>query len=47
MTTMKEEISLCPYCYCMTKTLRKEGKTFCGKCKEEKISLNPNILSEI
>lgn len=34
------EISLCPNCYCMTKSIHKErGRWVCGKCGQDKTSL--------
>ncbi len=33
---MMHTISLCPHCYCMTKTIR----GLCGKCHKEKPSEN-------
>jgi hypothetical protein len=34
---MKEELSLCPKCFCMTKSIRLgRAKYQCGKCKVDK-----------
>ena len=30
------EISLCPNCYCMTKSILLKGELYCGKCKRKK-----------
>jgi protein-arginine kinase activator protein McsA len=30
------EISLCPNCYCITKTILEKDKLICGKCRRGK-----------
>lgn len=43
---MKEEISPCPKCYCMTKSIRLGiAKYKCGKCGADK-SLSDYLFSE-
>lgn len=47
MKTKEEELSLCPHCYCMTKSIKsykeilkpkykKISFIICGKCRKEK-----------
>jgi len=43
---MKDDISLCPHCYCMTKTLWAIGGKLCGKCHKDKCSTNSNKTKE-
>jgi len=30
------KLSLCPFCYCMTKNILKDDEIWCGKCKQKK-----------